>query len=140
MSSHSAPSTQRKRGVDCFSDRSCADKRDSTDRVLSLLDNAKNSRTSLPTRDDLCFGEVGLGEPLVGQETAALSFAPLLPSGTVVNPLQNTSTHLSSTPAPVSESSGRESDVPIDESSAVLLENEPSFLLCLELCPIMWIR
>ena len=35
----------------------------------------------------------------------------------MVNPLQNTPTHLSSIPDPVSESVFRESDVPIDESS-----------------------
>ena len=47
----------------------------------------------------------------------AHSFVPWLPSGTVVNPLQNTPTRLSSIPDPVSESACRESDVPIDESS-----------------------
>ena len=70
---------------------------------------------NLPTRDDLCFGEVDLGEPLVREETMALSIVPLLPSGNVVDPLQNT--RLSSTPDLVSESASRESDVPIDESS-----------------------
>ena len=72
---------------------------------------------SLPTGDDLRFGEVDLGEPRVGQETMAPSFVPLLPSGTVVDPLQNTSTRLSSIPNPVSASAGRESDVQVDESS-----------------------
>ena len=48
--------------------------------------------TNLPTRDDLRFGEVDLGEPPVGQETMAPSFVPLLPSDTVVDPLQNTPT------------------------------------------------
>ena len=49
--------------------------------------------TSLPTRDDLRFGEVDLEAPLV---------------------------RLSSIPNPVSASSGRESDVQIDESSLTL--------------------
>ena len=50
--------------------------------------------TNLPTRDDLRFGEVDLGEPLVDQETTTPSLVPLLPSGTVVDPLQSTLTRL----------------------------------------------
>ena len=73
--------------------------------------------SNLPTRDDLRFGEVDLGELPVGQETMVPSFVPLLLSGTEVDPLQNTPTRLSSIPDPVSESACRESDVPIDESS-----------------------
>ena len=73
--------------------------------------------TSLPTRDDLRFGEVDLEAPPVDQETMAPSFVPLFPSGTVVAPSQNTSTRLSSIPNPVSASAGRESDVQVDESS-----------------------
>ena len=52
--------------------------------------------TSLPTRDDLRFGEVDLVAPPVDQETMAL-FVPLFPSGTVVAPSQNTPARLSST-------------------------------------------
>ena len=74
--------------------------------------------TSLPTRDDLRFGEVDLEAPPIGQETMAPSFVPLFPSGTVVAPSQNTSARLSSIPNPVSASSCRESDVQIDESSS----------------------
>ena len=73
--------------------------------------------TNLPTRDDLRFGEVDLEEPPFGQETVAPSFVPLLPSGTVVDPLQNTPTRLPCRPDPVSEPVCRESGVPIDESS-----------------------
>ena len=58
---------------------------------------------SLPTGDDMRFGKVDLGEPPVGQETMVPSFVPLLPSGTVVDPLQNTPTRLPSIPDPVSE-------------------------------------
>ena len=47
----------------------------------------------------------------------APSFAPLLPSGTVVDPLHNTPTRLPSRPDPVPEPACRESDVPVDESS-----------------------
>ena len=47
----------------------------------------------------------------------APSFAPLSPSGTVVDPLQNTPTRLPSRPDLVSEPACRESDVPIDEPS-----------------------
>ena len=67
--------------------------------------------TSLPTRDDLRFGEVDLEAPPVDQETMAPSFVPLFPSGTVVAPSQNTPAPLSSIPNPVSASAGRESDV-----------------------------
>ena len=67
---------------------------------------------NLPTRDDQRFGEVDLGEPLM-----APSFVSLQPSGTVVDPLQNAPTRLSSMPDPVSVSVSRESDVPIGESS-----------------------
>ena len=90
---------------------------------VTELTNAMSPRqhedlsTNLPTRDDLRFGEVALGEPPVGQVTMAPSFVPLFPSGTVVDPLQNTPTRLSSIPDPVFESACRESDVPIDESS-----------------------
>ena len=73
--------------------------------------------TSLPTREDLRFGEVDPEAPLVDQETMAPSFVPLFPSGTIVAPSQNTSARLSSIPNPVSASSGRESDVQVDESS-----------------------
>ena len=72
--------------------------------------------TSLPTGDDLRFGEVDLEAPPVDQETMAPSFVPLFPSGTVVTPSQNTSAQLSSIPNPVSASSDRQSDVQIDES------------------------
>ena len=82
-----------------------------------LLGQYEDLSTHLPTRDDLRFGEVDLGEPPVGQETMAPSFVPLLPSGTVVDPLQHTPTRLSSIPDPVSESACRESDVAIDECS-----------------------
>ena len=85
--------------------------------MLCLLDNTKNCLQISPTRDNLRFGEVDFGEPPVRQETVAPSFAPLLPSGAVVGPLQNTSTCLPYIPDPVSESACRESDVPIDESS-----------------------
>ena len=68
--------------------------------------------TNLPTRDDQRFGVVDLGEPLVGQETMAPSFVLVLPSGTVVDPLHNTPTSLSSIPDPISESACRASDVP----------------------------
>ena len=71
--------------------------------------------TSLPTGDDLRFGEVDLEAPPVDQETMAPSFVPLFPSGTVVAPSQPA--RLSSIPNPVSASSGRESDVQVDESS-----------------------
>ena len=73
--------------------------------------------TNLPTRDDLRLGEVDLEEPPIGQETMAPSFVALLPSGTVVDPLQNTPTCLPSGADPVSEPACRGSDVPIDESS-----------------------
>ena len=59
--------------------------------------------TSLPTGDDLPFGEVDLETPPVDQETMAPSNVPLFPSGTVVTPLQNTSI-----PNPVSASSVHE--------------------------------
>ena len=59
-----------------------------------LLDNTKTCR-QVCQLDDLRFGEVDLGEPPVSQETMAPSFVPLLPSGTVVDPLQNTPTRLS---------------------------------------------
>ena len=73
--------------------------------------------TSLPTRDDLRFGEVDLEVPPVDQETMAPPGVPLFPSGTVVTQLQNTSARLSSIPNPVSASSVRESDVQTGESS-----------------------
>ena len=73
--------------------------------------------TSLPTRDDLRFGEVDLEAPPVDQETIALSVVLLFHSGTVVTQLQNTSARLSSIPNPVSASSVRESDVQTGESS-----------------------
>ena len=73
--------------------------------------------TNLPTRDDFRFGEVDLEDRPVGQETTAPSCVPLLPSGIVVDPLQNTPTRLPSRPDPVSEPVRRDSDVPIDESS-----------------------
>ena len=73
--------------------------------------------TSLPTGDDLRFGEVDLEAPPVDQETMAPSDVPMFPSGTVVTPLQNTSARLSSMPNPVSASSVRESDVQIGKSS-----------------------
>ena len=73
--------------------------------------------TSLPTGSDLRFGEVDLEAPPVDQETMTPSFVPLFPFGTVVAPSQNTSARLLSIPNPVSASSGRESDVQIDESS-----------------------
>ena len=44
-------------------------------------------------------------------------FGPLLPSGTVVDPLQNTPTRLPARQDPVSEPACREYDVPFDESS-----------------------
>ena len=47
--------------------------------------------THLPTRDGLRFGEVDIDEPPIGQGAMAPSFVPLLPSGIVVDPLQNTS-------------------------------------------------
>ena len=72
--------------------------------------------TSLPTRDDLRFGEVDLEAPPVAQETMTTPFVPLFPSGTIVTPSQNTSARLSSIRNPVSASSGRVSDVQIDES------------------------
>ena len=55
---------------------------------------------SLPTGDDMRFGEVDLEAPPV-----------------VVAPSQNTPARLSSIPNPVSASTGRESDVQVDESS-----------------------
>ena len=75
------------------------------------------------------LGEVNLEEPPIGQATMAPSFAPLLPllpSGTVVDPVQNTPTR-PSRPDPVSEPACRESDVPIDESSVAsgLLQISP---------------
>ena len=73
--------------------------------------------TSLPTGDDLRFGEVDLETPPVDQESMAPSDVPLFPSGTVVTLLQNTSARLSSIPNSVSASSVRESDVQIGESS-----------------------
>ena len=73
--------------------------------------------TNLPTRDDLRFGEVDLGPPPVGHENMAPSFVPLLPSGTMVDLLQNTTTLCHPYQIPVSESACRESDVPTDESS-----------------------
>ena len=73
--------------------------------------------TSLPTGDDLRFGEMDFETPPVDQETMAPSDVPLFPSGTVVTLLQNTSARLSSIPNPVSASSVRESDVQIGESS-----------------------
>ena len=73
--------------------------------------------TSLPTGDDLRFGEVDLEVPPVDQETMAASFVPLFPSGTAADPSQNTSARLSSIPNPVFAPAGRESDVQVDESS-----------------------
>ena len=73
--------------------------------------------TNLPTRDDLRFGEVDLEEMPIGQENMAPSFVPLLPSGIVVDPSQNTATQLPSRSVPVIEPIRRDSDVPIDESS-----------------------
>ena len=73
--------------------------------------------TSLPTGDDLRFGEVDLETPPVDQETMAPPDVPLFPSGTVVTLLQNTPARLSSTVNLVSASSVRESDVQIGESS-----------------------
>ena len=72
---------------------------------------------SLPTGDDLRFGEVDLGDPPVGQETMAPSFVPSLPFGTVVDPLQHTFTRLPSRSDNVSEPVRRDSDVQVDESS-----------------------
>ena len=71
---------------------------------------------SLPTGDDLRFGEVDLGEPRVGQETMAPSFVPLF------YPLAPWSIRcktprLDCHPDPVSEPVRRDSEVPIDESS-----------------------
>ena len=76
--------------------------------------------TNLPTQDDWRFGEVNLEEPLVGQETMAPSFVSMLPSGAVVDPLQNTPTRLLSRSDPVAELVRRGSDVQIDESSVAL--------------------
>ena len=73
--------------------------------------------TNLKTRDDLRFGEVDLEEPPIGHETMAPSFDPLLPSGIVDEPLQNTPTRLPSRSDPVSEPVRRDSEEPIDESS-----------------------
>ena len=47
----------------------------------------------------------------------APSFVPLLPAGTVVDPLQNSPTRLPARQDSVSEPACRESDVPFDESS-----------------------
>ena len=76
--------------------------------------------TNLPTRDDLRCGEVDLEEPPTGQETIARSLVPLLSSGIVVDPLQNTPTRLPSRSDLLSEPVRRYSDVPIDESSVAL--------------------
>ena len=76
--------------------------------------------TNLPVQDDWRFGEVDLEEPPVGQETMAPSFVSMLPSGAVVDPLQNTPTRLPSRSDPVSEPVRRGSDVQIDESSVAL--------------------
>ena len=53
----------------------------------------------------------------IGQENMAPSFVPLLPSGIVVDPSQNTATRLPSRSVPVIEPVRRDSHVPIDESS-----------------------
>ena len=58
--------------------------------------------TSLPTRDDLRFGEVDSEALPVDQAAMAPSSVLLFPSGTVVAPSQNTPTSLSSIPNPVS--------------------------------------
>ena len=76
---------------------------------------------SLPTGDDMRFCEEDLGEPHVGQETMAPSFVPLSPSGTLVDPLQNTPTRLPSRADPVSEPVRHESQIPVDESSVHLV-------------------
>ena len=71
--------------------------------------------TILPPRDDVIFGEVDLEEPQNGQETISPSVVPLLPSGTVVDPSQNTTTRLPTRSVPVVEPVRRDSDVPNDE-------------------------
>ena len=86
----------------------------------SVTELTNDLSTTLPTRDDLRFGEMDLEASPVDQETMAPSFVTLFPSGTVVAPSQNTSTRLSSIPNPVSASAGRESDVQVDESSLTL--------------------
>ena len=82
---------------------------------------------------------VDLEAPPVDQETMVPSFVPLFRSGTVFTPSQNTSFQVSSIPNLVSASSGRESEVQIDESSLTsgLI---PSSLTHCWLYLIMWIR
>ena len=52
--------------------------------------------TSLPTRDDLRFGEVDLEAPPVDQETMPPSFVPLFPSGTVAKHVRSVVIHAES--------------------------------------------
>ena len=105
----------KERGIDCFSEKSCAnlyaDERDRT-----VPGQYEDLSANMPTGDDLRFGEVDLGEPPVGQETMAPSCVPLSPSGTVVDPLQNTPTRLTYQILFLNLVR-RESDVPVDESS-----------------------
>ena len=123
MTSHSGPSMQRKREVSIVSLKGLVQicMPTSVTEMTSALSPAQfeDLSTNLPTGHDLRFGEVDLEEPPVGQETMAPSFVPLLPSGTVVDPLQDTPTRLPSRSDPVSELVCRESDVPIDQSSVV---------------------
>ena len=76
--------------------------------MLCLLDNTKIRLQICQLETIRVSGEVDLGEPPGGKETMAPSFVLMLPSGTVVDPLQNTPTCLSSIPDLVS-------DVPMDE-------------------------
>ena len=117
MSSHSAPSMQV--SIAALKGLVQVSMPTSVTELTNALspEQYEDLSSHLPTREDLRYGEVDLGELLVGQETMAPSFVPLLPSGTVVDPLQKTPTRLSSTPDIVSESACRECDVPIDESS-----------------------
>ena len=85
--------------------------------------------TSLPTRDDLRFGEVDLEEPQFVRETIEHSLAPSAHPGTVVNPLRHTSSQISPTVSgqyTVPASVSRELVAPPGQSLVVLVDTSPA--------------
>ena len=86
--------------------------------MLCLLDKTKTCRQICQLKMTCVLVRWILKKHLlVRKPCMAPSFVPLLPSGTVADPLQNTPTRLPSRSDPVSEPVRRDSDVPIDESS-----------------------
>ena len=80
--------------------------------------------TSLPTRDDLRFGEVDLEEPQFVRETIEHSLALSAHPGTVANPLRHTSSQIS--PTVSGQYTSRELVAPSGQSPVVLVDTSPA--------------